>query len=105
MHHDTHFKIRQIMSAYISKGKKSPYKKKQMTRLIAILDAVMRKESDPRLEAIGKRQIIRYWKSVEHETDKTRREKYLILCKFFSVFNPKITVPEPRILNVETVIR
>ncbi|WP_218925163.1 hypothetical protein [Vibrio sp. ES.051] len=83
------------MSEYVTKGKKSAYKKKQMLRLIAILEDIMAREGDPRLEAIGKRQIIRYWKSIEHETNKTRREKYSILCKFFTVFNPKVTVPEP----------
>lgn len=96
MHNQTHFRIRQIMSPYITKGKKSAYKKKQMTRLIQILEFIMNKECEPRLPAIGKRQIIRYWKSTEHESDKTRREKYSILCKFFSLYNPKVTVPEPR---------
>ena len=84
------------MSSYTTKGKKSAYKKKQMTRLVSILEEIMSKEGDPRLEAIGKRQIIRYWKSIEDESRKTRREKYSILCKFFNLYNPKITVPEPR---------
>jgi hypothetical protein len=84
------------MSPYITKGKKSAYKKKQITRLVNILDEVMRKEGDTRLSAIGKRQIIRYWKSIENERDKTRREKYSILCKFFNLYNPKVKVPEPK---------
>ncbi len=85
------------MTTYINKGKKSPFKKIQMKRLVAMLDEIMSKESEPRLEAIGKRQIIRHWKRIENETDKTRREKYLILLKFFNLFNPKVTVPEPRL--------
>ena len=96
MHNHTHYLIRQTMSSYTTKGKKSAYKKKQMTRLVSILEKIMSKEGDPRLEAIGKRQIIRYWKSIEDESSKTRREKYSILCKFFNLYNPKITVPEPR---------
>lgn len=96
MHNHTHYLIRQTMSSYTTKGKKSAYKKKQMTRLVSILEKIMSKEDDPRLEAIGKRQIIRYWKSIENENSKTRREKYSILCKFFSRYNPKITVPEPK---------
>ena len=67
-----------------------------MTRLVNILEKIMGKEGDPRLESIGKKQIIRYWKSIEDESSKTRREKYSILCKFFNLYNPKITVPEPR---------
>ena len=96
MHNRTHYLIRQTMSSYTTKGKKSAYKKKQMTRLVSILEKIMGKEGDPRLEAIGKKQIIRYWKSIEGESSKTRREKYSILCKFFNLYNPKITVPEPR---------
>jgi len=96
MHNQTHYLIRQTMSPYTTKGKTSAYKKKQITRLISILEQIMNKEGDPRLEAIGKRQIIRYWKSTEEESHKTRREKYSILRKFFSLYNPKITVPEPK---------
>ena len=96
MHHHTHYLIRQTMSPYTTKGKKSAYKKKQMTRLVSILEQIMSKESDPRLEAIGKRQIIRYWKSIEGENNKTGREKYSILRKFFSLYNPKVTVPKPK---------
>lgn len=84
------------MSPYTTKGKKSAYKKKQMIRLISILEFIMNKENEPRLSAIGKRQIIRYWKSIEDENDKTRQEKYSILKKFFALYNPKVTVPEPK---------
>ena len=84
------------MSPYTTKGKKSAYKKKQMIRLVSILDQIMNKEGDPRLEAIGKRQVIRYWKSIEHESNKTRKEKYSILCKFFNLYNSKVTLPKPK---------
>ena len=102
MHNKQHFEIRQVMNVYIAKGKKSAYKKKQMRRLFAILDDIMQREGDPRLDAIGKRQIIRYWKRTENETDQTRREKYSILKRFFSAYNSKVTVPEPRLLHCNT---
>lgn len=95
MHHQKYFLIRQTMSSYTSKGKKSDYKKKQMKRLVAILEDIIEKEADPRLEAIGKRQIIRYWKR-SLDAEKTQREKYSILCQFFNVFNPKVKVPAPK---------
>ena len=101
MHNQLQFQIRQIMSSYTSKGKKSAYKKKQMTRLVAILDEIMTKEGEPRLSAIGKAQIIRYWKRTTNESDKTRREKYSILNKFFLLYNVKVTVPEPRKCDVK----
>ena len=96
MHNHTHYLIRQTMSSYTTKGKKSAYKKKQMGRLISILDNIINKEGDPRLSAIGKRQIIRYWKIIEDENDKTRQEKYSILSKFFNLYNPKVSVPIPK---------
>ncbi len=90
------------MSSYITKGKKSTYKKKQIIRLINTLDKIMNTEGDTRLSAIGKRQIIKYWKSIEDENDKTRREKYSILSKFFALYNPKVRVPEPKKCVVNT---
>lgn len=96
MQPETYRTVKNAMNSYTSKGKKSAFKKKQMKRLIFMLDCIMTKNGDPRIEAIGKRQIIQHWKTIEHESDKTRREKYLILFKFFSVFNQKVTVPEPR---------
>jgi len=99
MHNKQHFEIRQVMNAYTGKGKKSAYKKKQMRRLTAILDDIMATEKDPRFDAIGKRQIIRYWKRTEHETDQTRREKYSILKRFFGLYNLRVTVPEPNKLQ------
>lgn len=98
MHHLLHYEIRQAMNEYTGKGKKSAYKRKQMKRLVSILDDIMSTEGDPRLSSIGKRQIIRYWKRIDGETDQTRREKYSILNRFFNTYNPKVTVPEPFIL-------
>lgn len=99
MHHKQHFEIRKLMSEYTSKGKKSAYKKKQMKRLFAILDDIMQHEGDDRLTAIGKRQIVRYWKRTTVETNRTRREKYSILKRFFGVYNGNILVPEPKVIQ------
>ena len=99
MHHILHYEIRQAMNEYTAKGKKSAYKKKQMKRLISILDDIMSAEGDPRLSAIGRRQLIRYWKRTEGETDQKRREKYSILRRFFNSYNPKISMPEPFIIE------
>ncbi len=99
MHNQTHYLIRQVMSLYISKEKKTAYKRKKMIRLISTLKEIMNKDGDPRLSAIGRRQIIRYRKGIEGENDKTRREKYSILRKSFVLYNPKVTVPEPTLKN------
>ncbi len=96
MHPQTHFEIRQIMMVYSTKGKKSAYKKKQMKRLIAIIDDIFKHEPISSLESIGKRQIIGYWKRYECESFKTRREKYSILLNFLRLYNSKIKVPEPK---------
>jgi tRNA C32,U32 (ribose-2'-O)-methylase TrmJ len=99
MHHIIHFEIRQTMNEYTGKGKKSAYKKKQMKRLISILDEIMSTEGEPRLSAIGRRQLIRHWKRTENERNQTRREKYSILKRFFNSYNPKVMVPEPFIID------
>lgn len=96
MHHQTHFEIRSALSAYRSKGKKSAYKQKQMKRLVAILEDIFRNEGTERLSAVGRRQLIGYWRRTEGETDQTRREKYSILKRFFAAYNPTVTVPEPK---------
>lgn len=96
MHPQTHFEIRQTLIVYSTKGKKSVYKKKQIKRLIAIIDDIFKHEPISSLESIGKRQIIGYWKRHENESVKTRREKYSILVHFFRVSNPQVTVPEPK---------
>lgn len=100
MHYTLHYEIRQAMNQYTAKGKKSAYKKKQMARLVSILDEIMNIEGEPRLTAIGRKQLIRHWKRTENETAQTRREKHSILKRFFTAYNPKVTVPEPFIIEV-----
>lgn len=95
MHHRTYFFIGQVMRTYTSKGRKSQYKKRQMKRLYLIFEDIFRAEGTERLEAIGRRQIIGYWRR-NSDSEKVRYEKYLILRLFFEKFNVKVTVPKPK---------
>ncbi|EPX6970178.1 hypothetical protein ACW0W9_004817 [Vibrio parahaemolyticus] len=99
MHHQTHALIRQFMLPYSAKGKKSTYKKKQMKRLIAIIEDIFVHEGSEDLSAIGRKQLIGYWRRTECEQLETRRAKYIILCRFFSIYNRKIKVPKPKNVN------
>ena len=92
----TYALIRMSMIDYIKKGTKSSYKKVQMKRLIVIIENIFEHEKCTDLNAIGRRQIIGYWRRTSHESEKTRREKYTILKKFFEMYNGKVTVPQPR---------
>ena len=92
----TYALIRMTMVEYIKKGSKSSYKKVQMKRLIAIIENIFEHERCTDLNAVGRRQIIGYWRRTSHESEKTRREKYTILKKFFEMYNGKVTVPQPR---------
>lgn len=96
MHSKTYALIRMTMVEYIKKGSKSTYKKVQMKRLIAIIENIFEHEKCTDLNAIGRRQIIGYWRRTTHESDKTRREKYTILKIFFALYSPQVTVPEPK---------
>lgn len=96
MHHKTHALIRQFMLPYITKGKKSTYKKKQIKRLIAIIDDIFQNEGTQDLSSIGRRQLIGYWRRTEHEKNETRQAKWLILRRFFKLYNAKVTVPTPK---------
>ncbi|MBD0788433.1 hypothetical protein HUO09_18910 [Vibrio sp. Y2-5] len=95
MHPQTHFRILQTMRSYTKKGKKSIYKKKQIKRLVTVLNDIFKNEGSEKLEAIGRRQIIGYWRR-NTDSDKVRYEKYLIIRLFFEVFNSKISVPKPK---------
>lgn len=87
--------IYQEMSSYVRKGKKSAYKKKQMNRLITILEDIIKNEPICNLNAIGRKQIIGYYKRRQQESYKTLNEKYQILNKYMTVKNPQVKVPKP----------
>ncbi len=94
MHFKTAKEILFVMHDYKSKGKKSPYKKKQMRRLMSILENIVQSEQQE-LQDIGRKHIIGYYRRHTDETYKTLKEKYSILEKFFSRYNPRLKVPKP----------
>lgn len=75
------------------------YRKRQVNRLRAILMFCF--EQNPalnyRVDAISRKDLVRYWEATEGEADKVRIEKYRVLKKFFAsgvVKRPPV-VPEP----------
>ena len=93
MHRQQVREIYQVMADYTRKGKKSEFKKKQMKRLIVLLDNIIQNEPSEDLKKIGRKQIIGYYKRHSHESYQTLNEKSQVLKKFMSSFNPKVTVP------------
>ncbi len=96
MNAHTEKQIRAIIAPYIKPG--IPYRKKQVKRLMTILDDIFRHEPyvAEQLNRVGRRQIIGYWERTKEEGDQVRREKYAILKMFFEMANLKVRVPEPR---------
>ncbi len=84
------------MAPYIKPG--IPYRKKQVKRLMTILDDIFRHEPyvAEQLNRIGRRQIIGYWERTKEEGEQVRREKYAILNMFFEKANLKVRVPIPK---------
>ncbi len=97
MDNQTQTLIYQIMHDYWKKGRKCAYKHKQMKRLISILDEIMKHEISLKsnVQRIKTKHIIRYYQRHTDETNKTLKEKYSILDKFFSRYNSRIKVPKP----------
>ena len=84
--------LRQIMSQYLRQGA-TAYRKKQFKRLCNIIEDINRSEPEIkyRLSAIGKKQIIGYWRRTKDETDKTKLEKWRVLSKLFN----ELEKPQP----------
>lgn len=95
MHHHKYHEICKIMHTYTAKGTKSSYKKRQIRRLIDALQDIFGAEGTERLETIGRRQLIGFWRR-NQDCEKVRYEKFLILREFFSRYNPKVSVPKPK---------
>lgn len=95
MHHQKYAEIRKIMHTYIAKGTKSGYKKRQISRLFDALEDIFHAEGSERLDTIGRRQLIGFWRR-NQDSDRVRYEKYLILREFFGRFNNRVTVPKPK---------
>lgn len=92
----THKKIMAVMSSYLKRG--IPFRKKQVRRLLAILDNIFLHEPNvgESLEKVGRRQIIGYWERTKSESVSVRLEKYQILNLFFAKAGLKGKVPKPR---------
>ncbi|NOI25736.1 hypothetical protein JKJ11_05920 [Vibrio sp. SCSIO 43133] len=92
----TRKKIMAVMSAYLKRG--IPFRKKQVRRLLAILDDIFLHEPNvgESLEKVGRRQIIGYWDRTQSESTAVRLEKYQILKLFFSAAGLRGKVPKPR---------
>ncbi len=90
--------IYQFMHGYWKKGRKCNYKQKQMKRLVQILNDIFENEITVRsdVQRIRPKHITRYYQRTCNEAQKTRLEKYSVLEKFFSLYNPKIRVPKPQ---------
>ncbi len=84
------------MAPYHKRG--IPFRRKQMRRLIAILDDIFSHEPHlgEQLQKVGKRQIIGYWQRTRSETAHVRAEKYAILKLFFDTAQLKGRVPKPK---------
>ena len=82
------------------------YKKRQVARLRAILMFCFENypELDYRVNAIGRKHLVAYWKATEGEADKVRLEKYRVLKHFFGsgfVSRPPV-VPKPLLRDTVT---
>ncbi|MGR5130789.1 hypothetical protein [Vibrio alfacsensis] len=96
MNRQTKKQILTIMAPYHKRG--IPYRKKQIKRLLMILDDIFKHEPyvAEQLKRVGRRQIAGYWERTKHESAKVRKEKYAILKLFFETANLKGNVPRPK---------
>ena len=96
MNRDTKKQILAVMAPYHKRG--FPFRRKQIKRLIAILDDIFIHEPylGERLQKVGKRQIIGYWQRTRWETAQERAEKYAILKLFFETAQLTGRVPRPK---------
>ncbi|MCA0935313.1 hypothetical protein LCL85_07080 [Vibrio alginolyticus] len=85
-----------IMAPYHKRG--IPYRKKQVKRLLMILDDIFCHEPyvAEQINRVGRRQLIGYWERTKEEGEQVRREKYAILKLFFETANLAVRVPKPK---------
>ncbi|MEZ8967369.1 hypothetical protein AB6E53_11800 [Vibrio breoganii] len=98
MKKNTYKQVCTVMASYMKKG--IPYRRKQVKRLLAILEDIFEHEPNlhDELERIGRKQIIGYWRRTEGENITVRKEKYAILCLFFQSANLRGKVPPPKLI-------
>ncbi|MEZ9785089.1 hypothetical protein [Vibrio breoganii] len=96
MKKNTYKQVCTVMAPYKKKG--IPYRRKQIQRLLTILEDIFEHEPNlhDELERIGRKQIIGYWRRTEGESPTTRQEKYKVLCLFFEAANLRGHVPYPK---------
>ncbi|GEM79902.1 hypothetical protein [Vibrio superstes] len=96
MNPTTYKQIRTVMAPFMKKG--IPYRKKQLKRLLAIIEDIFEHESylHENLSRIGRKQMMGYWRRTAHETRKTRKEKYDVLKLFFDTAKLQGKVPRPK---------
>lgn len=88
--------VRLVLSDYRAHGAKS-YRKKQFQRACSILDEILAYEGLNEISKLGRRQIIGYWRRHEHESQKTRIEKFRILKILFLRLG-KNEPPKPKLI-------
>ncbi len=95
MNRHTKKQILTVMAPYHKRG--IPYRRKQIKRLITILDDIFLHEPylGEQLQKVGKRQIIGYWQRARGESAQVRAEKYAILKLFFETARLTGRVPKP----------
>ncbi len=96
MNRNTKKQILTVMAPYHKRG--IPYRRKQIKRLIVILDDIFLHEPylGEQLQKVGKRQIIGYWQRTRSESARVRAEKYAILTLFFETAQLNGRVPRPK---------
>lgn len=78
-------------------GAKS-FRKKQFKRLVCLLDEIFEHEPISNFSQMGKRQIIGYWRRHEHESQKTRIEKWRVLKELWNQLG-KDEPPKPKTIQ------
>ncbi|MDN3716562.1 hypothetical protein [Vibrio breoganii] len=105
MNRHTLKQVHAAMAHYKKKG--IPYRQKQIQRLISILDDIFQHEPNvgEQLNRLGRKQIVGYWRRTEDESEKVRREKFVILKLFFEAAGLSGNVPEPKIRRHALLVR
>ncbi|MFA0633116.1 hypothetical protein AB4549_10310 [Vibrio breoganii] len=96
MKKNTYKQMATLMAPYLKKG--IAYRQKQFRRLLAIYEDIFAHEPylNDEISRVGRRQIIGYWERTKEESSAVRKEKYQVLCLFYSKANLLGKVPKPK---------
>jgi hypothetical protein len=86
--------IKELMSGYVRKGSKEN-RSRQVKKMIYVINFIEAQEKLGDLNRLGKRQIIAFWKSHEHLSEKTRYEYWRALDILFKKMSRKDIPPKP----------